>query len=284
MTEVSLPEDLAVVASKIIALLSDKEITEQPRIASKPVSWEEQLAKMPAKVSEWSPKDFVHWFAGEMKEKVGIPYSIKYARDVSKLNEIIAEMKRMGLPSKEQLKDFLDWAFEHSTAISKKEGVFSLTSIMRYVNEYIQTASPLSKISSQKKPKLGYDLLEAMDQEGKNNATLGILKRFGIPLTASYFENKKDLPRESTTQGIAKRLDQLLADDKGDVARGIFERSISNSPYPDWMPLISWRSVFEEQVRLSKSRSQKWWRQSDFEGLPFEEYDSLSKESNLGVQ
>lgn len=284
MVDVVMPEDLAAVANKIVALLSDKEITEKPRAVSKQVSWEEQLARMPSKVSEWSPRDFVHWFAGEMKEKVGIPYSIKYARDISKLNEIIAEMKRMGLPSKEELKAFLDWAFEHNVAISRKEGVFSLTSIMRYINEYMQTASPLAKASDARRPKLGYDLLEAMEEEGKSNATLGILKRFGIPLTAAYFENTKDLPRESTVQGIAKRLGQLLSDDKGDAARGIFERSISNSPYPEWMPLTDWRSVFEEQVRLSKSRSQKWWRQSDFEGLPFEEYDSLSKGPDLGVQ
>lgn len=272
-----MPSDLARVAVRISSLLSDEVVAEAPRVTSKQVDWQEQLSRMPAKVSEWGSKDFVHWFAGTMKERVGIPYSINYARDVSKLNEIKGELKRLGLTGKEDLKSFLDWAFEKNVTITEREGVFSLTSIMRYINEYLQTASVLAKTEEQERPKLGYDLLVAMATEGKENATLGILRRFGIPLTVTYFERVKGMARDKVMEGIVSRIDKMLAQEKGDVAREIFQRSISNSPYPEWMSLSDWRSAFEEQVRISKSRSQKWWRQADFEGLPFEEYDALKE-------
>jgi hypothetical protein len=273
--ELMLPADLAEVVIKIAAIQSDQpEVPAAPRVASRRVLWEEQVANLPTRVMEWSTKDFVNWFAAAMEERVGLPYSINYSRDIARLNEISAEMKRMGMSSKQDLKSFLDWSFERSSAISQKEGVFSLSSIMRYLNEYLQEMT-LPAGASREKPRLGYDLLEAMAKEGKSGATLGILKRFGVPLTATYFERVKGLEREKILAGISSRLDQLAAEGKHEEMRDIFQQSVGNSPYPEWMFLTDWRAAFETQVRVSKSRSQRWWRQTDFEGLPFEEYDAL---------
>ena len=123
---------------------------------------------------------------------------------------------------------------------------------------------------------LGRDLLADMRREYRGDKTAGLLRKYGIPLTAAWFlKLKPDYPLETIVEGIEGRLRAWLELDDLELIQDVARKSITSSPNPDWFPLLDWRERFSELWERSFSTKQGWWREEDYVGRPYTEYDEL---------
>jgi len=123
------------------------------------------------------------------------------------------------------------------------------------------------------RPSWGTPLAESMVIEYRTNGSLGLLTRFGIPLTAAILI--KAYPEARVVKGVAAKLAELVESRDLDAVCRIARQSIVASPYVDGFPLLDWRERFAEIWDTVGCRSQAWWRDGDYAGKAYIEYDGL---------
>jgi hypothetical protein len=223
-------------------------------------------------VGEWSLRNFAQHFARQC-EQHGLPYVLKYQRDVQAMKQIRADLSSVGRGSNDDLKAFLDWTFSHHEMISEKRGHFTTGSIQAYVSHFLQTIPD----ETLPRPSWGSPLAENMLIEYRENGSLGLLIKFGIPLAAIFLG--KVYPLDRVVLGIGSRLAKMVEARKLDDVCRVARQSIVSSPYLKQFPLLDWRDQYSEMWEVSGCRGQAWWRDEDYPGQPYIEYDGFVPES-----
>ena len=220
-------------------------------------------------VDQWGLKDFARYFSDKCEE-LHVPYVLKYARDVQCVKQIKADLSSAGRAANLDLKFYLDWAFDNRQMIVEKDGYFTLGTVQKYVNYFLQTLPD----DGNHRPSWGDALGPAMLGEYKTNKLMGLLVRFGIPLAAIFLKHA-GFSDERVKQGLASRLTELAADGRHLIVAKIARATINLSPYPEGFPMRDWRSAFADIWDISGCRSQSWWRDADYGGMPYVEYDAF---------
>ena len=123
---------------------------------------------------------------------------------------------------------------------------------------------------------LGTDLVREMKTEYRTNRTAGLIRRYGIPLTAALFGRMKpDLPLERIAGGIEELLNFWLERDDLEIIWDVARRSIASSPHPDWFPPLDWRERLAPIWEASHAKVKLWWCDEDYGGRPYAEYEDL---------
>lgn len=224
-------------------------------------------------IEEWSLRHFAQYFARQCEEH-GLSYVLKYQRDVQAMKQIKADLSSVGRGKNQDLKSFLDWAISHHAMISERRGHFTTGSIQAFVSHFLQTIPD----DTLPRPSWGSPLAENMIIEYRENGSLGLLVRFGIPLTASFLN--KVYPLDRIAMGIGGRLAKMVEARKLDDICRVARQSIVASPYLPEFPLLDWRERYSEMWKVSGCRGQAWWRDDDYPGQPYIEYDAFIPESN----
>jgi len=242
------------------------------------VDWAEMIGEgRPSNIEEWSWRDIATWFSSECK-KGFIPFVLNYERDISIIKGIHSDMSSIGRDKKADVRDLISWALENQSHVLDEEGSFTLSTIRHCINTYVQRQTVALGDGERK---IGRDLVKAMKMEYAENRTAGIILRYGIPLSAAMFRMlRPDFPVEKIARGIADRLQIWMDNDDLESIRDIARKSITSSPYPDAFPLLDWRERFIALWVKSASVKQGWWREDDYEGRPYVEYESLLISSN----
>ena len=242
---------------------------------SRTMEWGDIIGEnRPANVEEWSWRDVASWFSAECK-KFFIPFVIKYERDIGIIKDIHSDLSSVGRKTKGDVKDFISWAFENQNQVIDSQHGFTLSSIRSCINMYLQ--KQLIDIGDDENI-LGIDLVKEMRLEYIENKTVGILKKYGIPLSVAFLlKMKPDFPLEKIENGIRDRLRELIDGDRLEFVQSVAEKSITSSPYPDCFQLLDWRDKFLDCWDKSFSTSKKWWNEDDYNGRPYKEYDDLKE-------
>lgn len=265
-------DDLSVIIGKNFLARKNASTTPQ-RSGPREIEWEEMVTEiLPQDVGEWSWRDVASWFSSECKKRF-VPFVIRYERDIGIIKSIHSDLASIGMKNKSDVKEFIEWAFENQDEIIDSEHSFTLTSIRNCVNTYIQKQSV--NVGFEKK-NLGIDIVEEMKEEYTKNKTVGILRRFGIPLSAAFFiKMKPQFQPEKIAAGMEAKLSGWMSADDLEAIQDVARRSITSSPYPSWFPLLNWRELFDKVWKDSFSMNQKWWKDNDYEGSPYSEYENL---------
>lgn len=220
----------------------------------------------------WGNREFATYFARQCDEHL-IPYVINYPRDVQAMKQIRADLSSVGRGSNDDMRAFLDWTFINRSMISERRGHFTTGSIQGFVSHFLQTIPD----ETLPRPSWGSPLGENMIIEYKENGSLGLLMRFGIPLAAAFLG--KVYPAERVAIGIGSRLAKMIEARAIEDVCKIARQSITASPYIDGFPLLDWRDRFSEIWDVAGCRSQTWWRNDDYPGRPYLEYDEFVPKS-----
>lgn len=220
-------------------------------------------------VDQWGLKDFATYFSDKCAS-LHIPYVLKYARDVQGVKQIKADLSSTGRASNLDLKAYLDWAFDNRHMIIEQETYFTMGTIQKYVNHFMQSLPD----DDDHRPSWGDALGPLMLDEYTTNKVMGLILRFGLPLTAIFMRHA-GFTDERVSQGVGSRLTELAAEQKFDAVAKIARQSISCSPYPHEFPMLDWRLRFSEIWDVSGCRAQSWWREADYGGRPYIEYDAF---------
>ena len=278
---VKIADDLAVIVEKHFADHGSK-ATGKPRTGPKVVDWEQMIGESrPSDVEEWSWRDLAMWFSAECKKRF-VPFVLRYERDIGIIKEIHSDLISVGRNAKSDVKDLISWAFENQDGVLEAEGSFTLSSIRGCVNLYLQK-QPAKMIDGERY--LGIDLVKEMKGEYGDNRTTGVIRKYGIPLTAALFRKlKPDYPLERIVGGIEERLRSWLKEDGLENIQDVARRSITSSPYPDWFPLLDWRRLLAPMWKESFSTSKGWWDEEDHDGRPYSEYDAFREDRDRDAQ
>ncbi len=273
-----IPEALAVIAEDLASLVAShfdeygsKGGPRKP--GARYVDWNEVIGeKMPQNVEEWSWKDVVFWFSQECKKR-GVPFIVMYERDLHIVKNIHADLSSIGRNKRGDVKVLIEWAFANMDQILIAEKNFTLGSIRNCINLYLQKEI----VGVGEKRSLGFDFFGSVVQEYERSATAGILRRFGIPITAAFFQKEKpDISMEKVAEGTRSRLQKMIGENRQDEVMEVFRRSIVASPYPEWFPLKNWRELFKDMTEALKLDEQGWWKDNDYGGEPLLEYEDFA--------
>ena len=220
-------------------------------------------------VDQWGLKDFARYFADKCAQ-LHVPYVLKFARDVQSVKQIKADLSSVGRASNLDIKSYLDWSFDNRQMIMEKDVYFTLGTVQKYVNYFLQSLPD----DDDHRPSWGDALGPMMLEEYNLNRAMGLLIRFGIPLAAVFLRHA-GFSDERIMQGFGGRLTELATNQRFDAVAKIARQSISSSPYPEGFPMIDWRSRFSEIWDVAGCRAQSWWREADYGGRPYIEYDAF---------
>jgi len=220
-------------------------------------------------VDQWALRDFARYFS-ERCAQLNIPYVLKYARDVQAVKQIKSDLASAGRSGNMSLRAYLDWAFDNRQMMMEKEAYFTLGTVQKYVTHFLQSLPD----EDEHRPSWGDAIGPLMLEEYKMNRVIGLLVRFGIPLTAIFLRHA-GFGDDRILQGISSRLSELAAEAKYEAVARVARQSISSSPYPDTFPMLDWRTKLTEIWDVSGCRAQAWWRETDYGGRPYIEYDEF---------
>ena len=274
---IRIADGLAVIVEQHFANYGAKP-TGKPRAGPKMVDWEQMIGESrPDDVEEWSWRDISMWFSAECKRRF-VPFVLRYERDIGIIKEIHSDLASVGRDTKSDVRGMISWAFENQDRILEAEGSFTLSSIRGCINLYLQN-NPIEAPNGERS--LGIDIVKEMKMEYGDNKTAGVLRKYGIPLTAALFRKlKPDFPLERIAAGIEERLRGWMEEDNIENIQDVARRSISSSPYPGWFPLLDWRRSFAPIWKGSFSTSKGWWDEEDYDGQPYSEYDAFEKDGD----
>lgn len=217
-------------------------------------------------IISWTPKDFLFYFAAVYNDTFDTQYNLSFESDMKDINIIAKYFKSLGLDFRFHTKKFVDWAFENRSEIIKKYKFITLQTIKRFLNEYVQNnilelgvAEDLSTES--------YDFISELNDLYDGSKMLSALKKFGIPIVATFLEHHKN-------HRVDKIIDNIhsISLSEEDLFR-IAKASILRSPYLPDMSLLDWRKVFEKI--LKHCQNEAWWRSVDYNGAVNKSYRSI---------
>lgn len=223
-------------------------------------------------VEQWSLRDFARYFSEQCTQHQ-VQYVLRYQRDVQAMKQVRSDLSSVGRGTNAELKAFLDWTFVNRQMIVERRGHFTTGSIQAFVSQFLQTIPD----DNMPRPSWGSPLAENMIIEYRENGSLGLLVRFGIPLAAVFLG--KVYPEERVALGIGQRLAKLVEARRIDDIWRIARQSIVASPYLSGFPLLDWRERYSEVWEFSACRSEAWWRNDDYPGSPYIEYDAFLPDS-----
>jgi hypothetical protein len=212
----------------------------------------------------WSPKDFVNYFAVLYKTNFDIGYNISYGSDLKIINQIAKYFKSIGLDYRFNLKNLIDWSFNNKDMIIERSEFLTLITIRSFLNEYIQ--SVILEIKQQESTE-SYDFIGELDEFYKDGKMFTALKRYGIPIVATYLHFIKKHPHKTILANM-----QSMKSEQDDWMR-IAKTSIVRSPYLEDMLCLDWRKLFENKVQ--EFYNENWWRDVDYIGYPHISYKDL---------
>jgi len=271
----SIADEVAEIVEKHFEDYGKKASTKGP---SRVIDWDNMIGEgRPIDVEEWSWRDMASWFSSECKKRF-FPFVLRYERDIGIIKEIHSDLASVGRSGKADVKDLISWSFDNKDVIIESEGSFTLSSIRGCVNLYLQS-QPANVGDGERS--LGIDIVKEMKMEYSENKTAGVVRKYGIPLTAALFLMlKPDYPLDKISDGIGERLERWKTEDNLENIQDVARRSISLSPYPEWFPLQDWRGRFASFWKESFSTSKEWWDDSDCEGKPYVEYDKFRRKGD----
>ena len=126
------PDDVKTAADNICSIVNR---FEQSTFAGSEASDNDLLEQS---VTQWGLKEFARYFL-QMCVSSGVPYVLKYVRDVQSVKQIKADLSSVGRASNDDLKSYIDWAFDHRDMITEKDGYFTLGTIQKHVNHFLQS-------------------------------------------------------------------------------------------------------------------------------------------------
>jgi hypothetical protein len=130
---------------------------------------------------------------------------------------------------------------------------------------------------------MGIDLPSEMRSDYVRSKTARLLRRFGIPLTAAFFRYQDaDFPLDRIVTGIRARLNAMVADGRPADVFDVARQSVVMSPYPDWFPFLDWRESLSDLWASVGATDQPWWRDHDYVGSPYGEFETLRAEMPPG--
>ena len=265
-----LPEEVTTLADGLSKMLSGTApVVRLPNHSG----WSDSDGEPPDDVDEWTAKDFVRWFAGQCRKRLDMPFSPLYARDCPMMKTLLADVKGIGR-GKYELRDFLDWTFDHRDRIVREKDSFTLNSIRYFLNDFLQASRDEHEEQPQRPRR---DLMAEMTEE-RRTGLAHMLQRYGIPLVVAYamaaYGETADF--DKIVRNVGRVLDEAVGKGELEFVRFVARSSQDGSPYPRHFPLRDWRSRWSEVWNVAKCQIQPWWRDDDHEGRPLIEYDDLS--------
>jgi len=257
------PEDVLKVIDQIQKVVKD--------FADTTISSSEATIKIvTSDIESWTLKDFARYFADKCPQ-FDIPFVLQFNRDVSGIKSIKENLMIAARGGNKDLKQYIDWAFDNRNMIINKDKYFTIGTIAKHINLFLQSLPD----DDNYRPSWGEKLLPLMIGEYQKNKAVGLLVRFGIPLTAAFMRMAK-LQDSQIKSGIGDRLTGLVSDKEYQVIAKIARQSTNCSPYPDNFFMIDWRDEFSPIWDISGCKTQSWWHE-DFVGQPYTEYDEFKK-------
>lgn len=229
-------------------------------------------ASTPKDISEWSNKDFVHWFIQQLNKKHQVSYIVEYSRDCSSVKKIREQLMSVGMGDPQIIQDFMIWTINNYQRLKDINDRFDLPVLDKFLNEYLQ-----SKEETDNERSLGFDIIETMDSMRKNNknAMIDLLARFGVPLTIEYYVRQGHTTLE-VVDAVKTRL-EYLARSNTITLRSVFQNSLDLSPYPSWFHVNDWRALYNNIIVQNDISKLNWWKNEDFTGNYAREYDSFKE-------
>ena len=265
----TLPDEMTVLADDLSAMLSG--VSKSGPLPSRS-GWADTEGDLPEDVEQWTTKDFVKWFASQCRTRLDIPFSPLYVRDCPLIKTLLADFKKIGR-EKSDLRDFLDWTFEHKDRIVKMKSSFTLNSIRYFLNDFLQAGqdTPDTEVHHPRR-----DLMVEMTEE-KRGGMAHMLQKYGVPAVAAYalamYRDRTDL--DKVERQVTRVIDEAVGRGDFEFVRLVARSSQDGSPYPSDFPLRDWRVRFAGQWRTSKCHAQPWWQEEDHTGKPLVEYADL---------
>lgn len=214
---------------------------------------------------QWKPKDYLNYFAILYKEQFNLDYKISFGSDQSIINQIGKFFKSIGMDYRFHTKSFIDWCFGNKDLVLRRCDYFTLLTIKEFINEYIQTVIIEVK---QAPPEMEFDFVGDLNNLFDQKKMLLALRRYGIPITASYLHYQKNFTEKQIKDNILAL--QLETEDYIRIAKS----SIIRSPYLCDMILCDWRDIFSNYRQFE---NENWWRDIDYAGHPHKSYGDLIK-------
>jgi hypothetical protein len=212
----------------------------------------------------WKERDFVMYFASRYRARNEVQYNTVFAVEVPVITSLKKYFESLGLDYRVTIKHMIDWGFDNYDMIQERQKYFTLTSVKTFANEFLQ-----SQIfdSDTKQEEVEYDFVGALDKLFDSKKLLNALRRYGIPIVASYLYYIKDIKVGTIKKNILSL--NLSKDDWSKIAKS----SIVRSPYRTAMALQDWRDVFSDKV--NRFSNEKWWREVDYKGRGLKSYKKL---------
>jgi hypothetical protein len=121
-------------------------------------------------------------------------------------------------------------------------------------------------------------LIQEIKDAESSGKHVEILKRYGAPVALTYLFKIRGAEPDDLMKHFKSYVSKMNETAAGRaVIKEICIASINGSPYPKEFIGLNWREC--SQMETSYLRSEPWWRDTDYKGVPLEKYQALLKEN-----
>ena len=219
--------------------------------------------ELPEDVQDWNTRNFVDFYAEQYFSFFKAIYKKTYASDCTVISEIFTFFEQNNQDKLQRTKEYIEWAFINNTYVTKTSGVFLLTSLRGFMNYFMQ-----EKILNQRDVNRTINVYDDVHKLASQGTTKEVFAKFGIPIAATYFTNKKEINDKDMIAGIKLLIETLTQGDseQKNMLIEIVNKSIDRSPYPESFKLTNWREKFP--VLAEQFNKESWWKDRDYSGKP----------------
>ena len=219
--------------------------------------------ELPEDVQDWNTRNFVDFYAEQYFSFFKAIYKKTYASDCTVIYEIFTFFEQNNQDKLQRTKEYIEWAFINNTYVTKTSGVFLLTSLRGFMNYFMQ-----EKILNQRDVNRTINVYDDVHKLASQGKTKEVFAKFGIPIAATYFTNKKEINDKDMIAGIKLLIETLTQGDseQKNMLIEIVNKSIDRSPYPESFKLTNWREKFP--VLAEQFNKESWWKDRDYSGKP----------------
>jgi hypothetical protein len=219
--------------------------------------------ELPEDVQDWNTRNFVDFYAEQYFSFFKAIYKKTYASDCTVISEIFTFFEQNNQDKLQRTKEYIEWAFINNSYVTKTSGVFLLTSLRGFMNYFMQ-----EKILNQRDVNRTINVYDDVHKLASQGKTKEVFAKFGIPIAATYFTNKKEINDKDMIAGIKLLIETLTQGDseQKNMLIEIVNKSIDRSPYPESFKLINWREKFP--VLAEQFNKESWWKDRDYSGKP----------------
>ena len=219
--------------------------------------------ELPEDVQDWNTRNFVDFYAEQYFSFFKAIYKKTYASDCTVISEIFTFFEQNNQDKLQRTKEYIEWAFINNTYVTKTSGVFLLTSLRGFMNYFMQ-----EKILNQRDVNRTINVYDDVHKLASQGKTKEVFAKFGIPIAATYFTNKKEINEKDMIAGVKLLIETLTQGDseQKNMLIEIVNKSIDRSPYPESFKLTNWREKFP--VLFEQFNKESWWKDRDYSGKP----------------